>query len=633
VPGSGTEPTPASAADGEAHPPLLRFGEARLRHIAPVSSLALCADGTKLLTATEEEPVLRLWDVKTGRLLRAVRVTDKLTASLAVVALAPDGRTAFVIRLQKKRWVNPQREPALIDLTTGAVVRWPLEHKFVDPHPAFALSPDGKTIAGIIGDEIRAWECTSGTDRVLGTIPDPNELTGGICFSPDGSHIAAGRSRGAFFVAALNGNAPLRRIPVTSNDNDVLAVFWPRADRVVALWSLRMAAFDPTTGAELARSDPFDERLDPPGPRAGGVTLFARENASAWFTSFNLSTLSRRPGRVSVPSRNQPFAVSADGRVLAVATGHAVRLFDARTEEPLHPELERAPFEPLVRLRLTPDGSRLAGCTARTAHDWALSDWRALKALEGTWDVPRFVLSPDGRYQVGTIDDRDGETELCVWETVTWAEVYRFRPARGATAGAFTPDGRGLVVAHTDTTLSVWDRAGLEARQCGSVPVSEEWQALGSRSARQARAATLALVADPKRALAVLGAGFELPTARVTSQLLAELGSEDFRVRERAHRALAALGIRAEAALLTAVAKSDSPEVRLRAAALLNALWPIDGRHKEGGLRAVRAVEVLEAIGSPQARALLATWVKTYPNSALAAEAHSALARLAKKSL
>jgi WD40 repeat protein len=440
----------------------VRFGDARLRHTALVRSLALNADGTRLLTATAEEPVVRLWDVKTGRLLRAVRATDESTAALTVVALPPDARTGFVIRHRKRPGgtANPERELATIDLTSGALVRWPLERKFEDPRPVFTLSPDGKTLAGVIADEVRVWNCASGADRVLGTIPDWNEHTGGICFSPDRSHVAACRCRSAFFVAPVNGNAPLRRVPVKCSDNDVLAVFWPRADRVVALWAFRMAAFDPTTGAELARSEPFESRLGTAGARAAGDRCFARESASPRLAPFDLTTLTRLPGGVLSRLRHEPFAVSADGRVLAVATGHAVRLFDARTEEPLHPDLERAPFEPLVRLKLAPDGARLVGCTSRTVHDWALSDGRPLPGLEGTWEMPPRVPSPDGRYLVGAVGGRDGETDLCVWETATDAEVYRFRPARGAAACEFAPDGRRLIVAHTDTTLGVWDRTG-----------------------------------------------------------------------------------------------------------------------------------------------------------------------------
>src|SRR5262245_29957950 len=59
-------PAPAPAPEADPVPPLARFGDSRLRHRAPVTSVALTHDGAHLLTATRDEPVLHLWNVTTG---------------------------------------------------------------------------------------------------------------------------------------------------------------------------------------------------------------------------------------------------------------------------------------------------------------------------------------------------------------------------------------------------------------------------------------------------------------------------------------------------------------------------------------------------------------------------------------
>jgi WD40 repeat protein len=777
-----------------------------------VRSLALSADGSRLVTATEEEPVLRLWDVKTGQLLRAVHIEGELTASMTVFALTPDARRAVVMRHEpyQRELGGAWHEPAVIDLATAAETRWAAAGREPrERHPLFALAPDGIVLAGLIGGEVRVWEPATGRERVLGKIDKPNENTGGICFSPDGHHIAACRTKGAVFLVPVNGNGPLQRIPLERCDEDVLQVFWQQPDRVVALWRYGWIAIDPATGEEHARTRVFDGR-DHYLPRgaAGRGKLFGQELVHPIGT-FDLATLERIPQRKYPCGLRDPFAVSADGRVLAVATGHAVHLFDPATGEPLHPDLLRAPVEPLVRLDLaadvllghtednayvlsradgrplavledelrgrfalspngrfasggltrgerpgvielrtgraiplpagepgrdppevvgfagpnrvwlwteeanvfvplelgtdragtgvpghegarfvavSPDGRKFAtfgrkGLAVRdlgTNHGWVVLDtyeerrkvprcklgerdpipvrfspcgrWLLVSDPHSglvLWDlrhkpvrVEQFEtaargakvadggFSPDGRYLAGAVRTTDGGTALCVWETASAEEVYRFSPSRGVASGTFTPDGRCLVIAHTDTTIGVWDRAGVEARLCGPVPAGEEWNWLSARDAKRARAAMWALVANPERALAVLGAALAPPDAAITNRLLAELGSDDFPVRESAQRALAALGVRAEAALLRAVTKSESPEVRLRAAALLNALGATEARLMGDRLRAVRAVEVLEAIGSLQAKALLGTWAKTYPRSSLAAEVSAALGRM-----
>jgi hypothetical protein len=165
----------------------------------------------------------------------------------------------------------------------------------------------------------------------------------------------------------------------------------------------------------------------------------------------------------------------------------------------------------------------------------------------------------------------------------------------------------------------------------GPVPSGEEWTWLGSRDPKRAGAAAAALVADPRRALAVLSAGLARPEPTLTSRLLADLGDEEFRKRERAERALAALGVSAEPALHTAVTRSASPEVRARADVLLRALGPTHRPLAHPRIHANRAVGVLERIGSPEAAALLTQWTRTYPDTPLAAEAIATLARLAKK--
>jgi WD40 repeat protein len=819
-PGPGADPPnpvePAAAANIEVCQPLLRFGEVRLRHPAPVASLALTADGSRLLTATRAEPVLRVWDVKSGRLLRAVRITAELTDSLTALALSPDGRTALVIRhgwrpRESERPV-PEREPVAVDLATGSVTRWPLGRKFEDPHPAFALSPDGRTFAGLIDAEVRVWEFASGTERILGTIPDPKGLTGGICFSPDGTRVAACRGKSAFFIALIAGRDGFQRVRVKGDEN-VQAVYWPQPNRVVAVCSGQMAAFDPATGVQRDHAIAvwgLGHHFQP--EEAGGRWLVFKASTSSPIQTFDLTTLLSVPERTYPSDRDERFAVAGNGTVLAIASGHAVRLFDPATGAPLHPDLERAPLEPLTRLYTAAD--TLLGATDTTAHAWTLSDGTLRAPIEGTaWQANRYVLSPDGRFAAAGASNRaplvidlrtgrgvpvrydekdwiayraigfagadrvwvwnqrlfhpvelatdrigsaipaygsaqwamaspdgrklatsgsaglalweldrnrewtvldsykerqnplhrlgkehpgppygvpvrfspcgrwllvadaglelwniqnkpvlagkfptagasmwgdgdfspdgrflaaavtapDGASELCVWETASEGEVYRFRPSRGVSGVAFSPDGRRLVIAHTDTTLSVWDRAGLEARRCGNVPVGAEWDWLGSRDAKRAHAAVAALVADPKRALAALAPALAPPDAATINRLFAELGGEEFRVRERAGRAITALGEYAEPALRAAISKSESPEVRARAAVLLGTLEQSGGRLAGERIRATRAVDVLERIATPEARALLAKCASAYPNSPLAAEVNSALARLAKK--
>jgi hypothetical protein len=108
-------------------------------------------------------------------------------------------------------------------------------------------------------------------------------------------------------------------------------------------------------------------------------------------------------------------------------------------------------------------------------------------------------------------------------------------------------------------------------------------------------------------------------------QLLADLDSADFSVRQKAGQELLTLGESAEPGLRQALQGKPSLEVRQRLERLLETL------ERTTKLRALRAVEVLEAIGSPEARRLLETLSEGMPEARLTREAMASLERMAKR--
>jgi hypothetical protein len=111
--------------------------------------------------------------------------------------------------------------------------------------------------------------------------------------------------------------------------------------------------------------------------------------------------------------------------------------------------------------------------------------------------------------------------------------------------------------------------------------------------------------------------------------LLTDLDSDKYDRREKATRELAALGEGARAALEKFLTGTTSTEARLRARELLKGLDQ-PGRSPEL-LRQLRAVEVLEWAGTPEARAALAELAKGMPGARLTREAQASLDRLAKQ--
>jgi HEAT repeat protein len=112
--------------------------------------------------------------------------------------------------------------------------------------------------------------------------------------------------------------------------------------------------------------------------------------------------------------------------------------------------------------------------------------------------------------------------------------------------------------------------------------------------------------------------------------LLAELDDERFKVRERATRALEKLAETAEPPLKKALAGDPSPEARRRIEGVLDKLKKDRLNPPADRTRLVRAVEVLELIGSAEARQVLNALARGAPEAQITLEAKTALERLSR---
>jgi hypothetical protein len=106
--------------------------------------------------------------------------------------------------------------------------------------------------------------------------------------------------------------------------------------------------------------------------------------------------------------------------------------------------------------------------------------------------------------------------------------------------------------------------------------------------------------------------------------LLRELESDDFTTRDKAAKELEAVADRADFMLLEALAANPPPETRQRIQRILEAAGPPSSERR----RQLRAVEVLEHIGSAEAREVLAALAKNTEESLLKREARAAIERL-----
>ena len=116
-----------------------------------------------------------------------------------------------------------------------------------------------------------------------------------------------------------------------------------------------------------------------------------------------------------------------------------------------------------------------------------------------------------------------------------------------------------------------------------------------------------------------------VPTEARLAQLIIDLDSESYDTRQQAQVELAKLGALAEAKLRQTLASNPSAEVQCQAEVLLNKL---DGPLTLPQVRELRAVELLERLGTCEARALLTELAEGTAKTPLRQEARASCDRL-----
>jgi hypothetical protein len=207
----------------------------------------------------------------------------------------------------------------------------------------------------------------------------------------------------------------------------------------------------------------------------------------------------------------------------------------------------------------------------------------------------------------------------------------------GIYAMAFSPDGRRLATGSMDTTAIVWDVAALTEslpkRAAGTnapteKELNESWNNLGVTDGQTLWPAMDQLVAAPAATVAMLREKLTPepgPDPTQVARWVKELDHPRFAVRDRATRELAAIRGWAAPALTEALQAEPSPEARRRINGLLERLR--DGL-SAGQMRPLHAIEVLERIGTPEARQLLESFGNQTAEDDLKREAEFALRRL-----
>ena len=584
-------------------------------------NLAFTNDNKKLLSGPDFSGKIQVWHVATGKILKDLK--SRSGNGYRSMALSPDGKT---VALDTGGFLVPPGGKAvqLWDVATGRELF--NEYQGYDGAISnLAYSPDGRTLfSGGENGQVIFWDMS--TNKQLGTLPGK---TMSIAISPDGKRLAT--------TALSYPNDKVQIWDVTTGKADLVIpvsklgyfakVAFSADGRSLYMINqdntrteLRIQQWDVTTGKQIQLRT-YSQPIFSPSPAQGGKTLFAelysledKIEVGGDLTIIDVQSGRQRLLRASEKEVMQSPTPSPDGRMVATgmsAPNSIVRLWEVITGK------QTISLQGLKggvgKIAWSPDGRFVAAADVRRQ---IYDNIRTMLHWKTSWDV---------------------EQSVRLWDAATGKELAAFGGIKtNVTALTFSPDGKNVVAGLSDGTMLVYEVERVDPKRSMSPKLDAErlktlWISLIDGDASKAHEAVGALILAPNHSVPFLQGCLKSAVAADAAKiqkLITELDSDNFAARQTAAQELVKIGDQVQPAVQKALQVNPPLETRRRLEQLLKTLPDVPGLET---VRTVRAIIVLERIGTPEARGVLETLARGAPGARETEEAKGSLERLERR--
>ena len=635
------------------------------------------ADGNTLICVTNKD--VQTWDVQKLKPALTFKTDDNQTYYHSS-RISPDGRTLMAVagnRLrfwkvdQPKEWPKFQAKDT-IDYSTVA-----FQHGFTQDSQSFVLatpnggyrrwsmttgellestdmpfkaqhvqwSPDGKQLAVIQNNALSIWDPRTGTSR--GGAKGPPMISSRFVAA---DRVFSMGEDGSLHWWELKDGRLIKTLPRPKIAN------WEQA--VISTdgrwWATLIDASKTTGGTNLWVGEFQQDKEHQPIKNLkttivshlfspDSKDLLTADGEGVWqFWDPKQGTLNRQ-FTAAVPKR---LAYALDNRSIAayLRDGGAGAIYDAQTgkrrglSEPIHAKTEQVGdfcFSPSGQYLALAHGESL--CVLSTVYGRVVLRRSVTPPAVGKQAV---AFSPDERWLI-VGDGRSPALHLYDLDAASSRTDYTPLTVQAHTGGVvelhLSPDKKYIVSTGHDGTALVWDTSKLLSARLAATPYKgpnlpeDRWTALRNVGGSDLSRLMVAMIHEPDRTVPLLAERLEPvrgPDAKTLDKWVKHLDSQQFVQRESAMKTLAELGELAEPALRAAMKQPNTVEFKLRARQLLQKLDQPESQPDR--LRRFRSIEILERIGTPEARAILTRLAEGAAGARQTVEAAAALRRLSR---
>ena len=569
-----------------------------------VTSLTFTPDGKKLTAGSASDGIVQTWDIASGQIVHTF--DGGVFPRGRALALAPRAKTVAVS--------TSHGQIRLWDLATGKDLD--VDHQSHDaPIHSLAFSADGKTLASATASgQVFLWDMA--TKRRSAILPgDAHSLM----FSPVGARLAMvggdkSHSNNRARIWDLAAGQELLTIIVPGKNDIQTATFALDGRTLFTLAGRLIHQWDVATGKQ-------DKQWTiPPSPT-------------------NNMKINIQRGLPSSPF----YALASDGKsAFDVSDNRDIRIYVAQA--PRARLLSGLSDDRMLSFSASPDARILAtGVWGPNAgvRLWEVVTGKQIRNIHGhQGGVVALAWSADGRV-VASGEQRSDllmpslSQTVRLWDSATGKELARFAGFDADVAAlAFSSDGAFLAVGLRDSTILIWDltNAYPKSRPAPSLTMEEltsRWSDLAQDDAGKAHASIGALVVGAQESVPFLKSHLKPVDGAKIKQWIADLNSANYNARQAAGKELAKSGEEAKGPMQAALTGDLPLETHRRLVLLLASLPEVPSR--PGTVRTIRAIIVLERIGSPSAQAVLRHLATGAPGARATEEAKASLQRLANR--